>query len=97
MQLHVIHIWVEPKRALQWLSVLYTYLFEAIRLTTEPGPGPHSRKNSNTRQLPGMRTMLEHFHLSLNGRHHSGIYDSKNIANILIKLLEVSPFAVQPT
>ena len=47
--------------------------------------------------MPSMRSMLKHFHLSLDGTQHSGIDDSKNIAKILIKLLEVSPFAVKPT
>ena len=47
--------------------------------------------------MPGMRSMLKHFHLSHDGTQHSGIDDSKNIAKILIKLLEVSPSDVQPT
>ena len=50
-----------------------------------------------TRQKPsGMPTMLKYFDLSLDGRHHSGIDDSKNIAKILAKLAEIQP-NIQPT
>lgn len=35
----------------------------------------------------GMVEMLDHFKLKLEGKHHSGIDDSKNIAKILIELL----------
>ena len=31
----------------------------------------------------GMKTMLRDLHLELEGRHHSGLDDSKNIAKIL--------------
>lgn len=34
----------------------------------------------------GMDSMLSHLHLSLDGRHHSGIDDSRNIAKILREL-----------
>lgn len=39
----------------------------------------------------GMMSMLRHFDLELEGRHHSGIDDSKNIARILKKLLQMYP------
>ena len=44
----------------------------------------------------GMPFMLDHFKLQLDGRHHSGIDDSKNIAKILAKLAEIKP-NIQPT
>ena len=37
----------------------------------------------------GMAVMLDYFQLALEGRHHSGIDDCKNIANIFIKLVEL--------
>lgn len=40
--------------------------------------------------------MLDKLGLTLDGRHHSGIDDSKNIAKILIELLKQSP-NIQPT
>ena len=39
----------------------------------------------------GMPFMLRHFDLELEGRHHSGIDDSKNIARILTKLVQMYP------
>ena len=47
-------------------------------------------------KAPKMPVMLEHFSLSLDGRHHSGIDDSRNIAKILAKLAEIKP-NIQPT
>lgn len=44
----------------------------------------------------GMPGMLDALRLELEGRHHSGIDDSKNIAKILVKLLKSSP-DIQPT
>ena len=44
----------------------------------------------------GMPGMLEHFKLTLEGKHHSGIDDSRNIAKILAKLAEIQP-NIQPT
>ena len=44
----------------------------------------------------GMPGMLKALGLELEGRHHSGIDDSKNIARILAKLAEVDP-NIQPT
>lgn len=44
----------------------------------------------------GMPFMLQHFGLELEGRHHSGIDDSRNIARILAKLAELHP-NIQPT
>ena len=44
----------------------------------------------------GMVGMLEYFELQLEGRHHSGIDDSRNIACILAKLAKVHP-DIQPT
>lgn len=38
-----------------------------------------------------MKTMLKDLHLELEGRHHSGIYDSKNIAKILKTLAGRDP------
>ncbi len=50
-----------------------------------------------THQKPsGMPTMLKCLDLSLDGRHHSGIDDSKNIAKILAKLATIQP-NIQPT
>ena len=40
--------------------------------------------------------MLEYLGLQLEGRHHSGIDDSRNIARILAKLGKVHP-DIQPT
>lgn len=39
----------------------------------------------------GMPFMLNHFGLELEGRHHSGIDDSRNIAKILIELIKLQP------
>ena len=36
----------------------------------------------------GMLGMLEHFKLSLDGKHHSGIDDCRNISKIVLKILE---------
>ena len=36
----------------------------------------------------GMTYMLDHFKLNLDGRHHSGIDDCKNISKVVLKLLE---------
>ena len=44
----------------------------------------------------GMPGMLRHLGLQLEGRHHSGIDDSRNIAHILAKLAEIQP-NIQPT
>lgn len=48
----------------------------------------------------GMTGMLEELGLKLEGRHHSGIDDSKNIAKIMLKILEngfiVSDYFVKP-
>lgn len=44
----------------------------------------------------GMPHMLNHFGLTLDGRHHSGIDDTKNIKKILTKLLDIEP-NIQPT
>lgn len=44
----------------------------------------------------GMPGMLDHFKLTLDGRHHSGIDDTKNIAKILAKLAEIDQ-DIQPT
>ena len=35
-----------------------------------------------------MTKMLDHFGITLEGKHHSGIDDSKNIASILIHILK---------
>jgi len=35
----------------------------------------------------GMRTMLDTLKLTLDGRHHSGIDDTKNIAKIMLKII----------
>lgn len=43
----------------------------------------------------GMTGMLDHLHLSLEGRHHSGIDDTRNIARILLHLL-VSDHSLTP-
>ena len=48
-------------------------------------------KNLTGCKAKGMLAMLNHFKLSLDGRHHSGIDDSKNIAKILGKLAEIDP------
>ena len=37
-----------------------------------------------------MKEMLDFLKLPLDGRHHSGIDDAKNIAKIAIKLLELN-------
>jgi inhibitor of KinA sporulation pathway (predicted exonuclease) len=37
----------------------------------------------------GMEAMLEHLHLRLDGTHHRGIDDSRNIAKILVKLIQL--------
>lgn len=44
----------------------------------------------------GMPGMLRALHLELQGRHHSGIDDSKNIARILAEVAKVYP-NIQPT
>ena len=44
----------------------------------------------------GMAAMLRGLGLRLDGRHHSGIDDSKNIAKILVKLLSTRP-NISPT
>ena len=44
----------------------------------------------------GMPSMLNYFGLVLEGRHHSGIDDCRNIARILTKLVEIYP-NIQPT
>ena len=44
----------------------------------------------------GMPSMLDYFGLRLEGRHHSGIDDSRNIARILAKIAEIQP-NIQPT
>ncbi|XP_050396437.1 ERI1 exoribonuclease 3 isoform X1 [Patella vulgata] len=36
----------------------------------------------------GMKSMLHNLHLTLDGRHHSGLDDSKNISKILTRLAE---------
>ena len=38
-----------------------------------------------------MKTMLRDLHLELEGRHHSGIDDSRNIAKILRTLAQQDP------
>ena len=45
----------------------------------------------------GMTFMLKHFDLELEGRHHSGIDDSKNIARILTKLVRPANDPKLPT
>ena len=54
-------------------------------------------RNVTGHKATGMPGMLRHLGLSLDGRHHSGIDDSKNIAKILIKLVKMSPSNIQPT
>lgn len=44
----------------------------------------------------GLPHMLQYFGLSFDGRHHSGIDDSKNIAKILTKLTDIDT-DIQPT
>jgi ERI1 exoribonuclease 3 len=44
----------------------------------------------------GMPDMLTRLGLNLDGRHHSGIDDSRNIAKILIELAKIDP-NIQPT
>ena len=44
----------------------------------------------------GMLFMLNHFGLELEGRHHSGIDDSRNITRVLVKLAQLYP-NIQPT
>ena len=44
----------------------------------------------------GMAGMLEKLSLTLDGRHHSGIDDAKNIAKVLQELLKREP-NIQPT
>lgn len=44
----------------------------------------------------GMPSMLSHFKLTLDGRHHSGIDDTKNIAKILCRLAEINA-NIEPT
>lgn len=48
------------------------------------------------RRASGMPQMLKNLGLELEGRHHSGIDDSKNIARILARLAEKVP-NIQPT
>eukprot|EP01125_Pyxidicula_operculata_P006965 TRINITY_DN2380_c0_g1_i3.p1 TRINITY_DN2380_c0_g1~~TRINITY_DN2380_c0_g1_i3.p1 ORF type:complete len:334 (+),score=47.86 TRINITY_DN2380_c0_g1_i3:862-1863(+) len=45
-------------------------------------------KNTNTR-AKGMVGMLEHFSIKLQGRHHSGIDDCKNISSVVLKMMEL--------
>lgn len=40
------------------------------------------------RKAFGMTSMLEELNLSLDGRHHAGMDDTRNIAKIVLKLLE---------
>ena len=53
------------------------------------------KKITGTRAV-SMVQMLGHLGLTLDGRHHSGIDDSKNIAKILKELIKRSP-NIQPT
>ena len=41
----------------------------------------------NARRIGGMEAMLDHYGLPLEGRHHSGIDDCRNIAAVLIQML----------
>jgi len=43
---------------------------------------------SNRNRAGGMKNMLDKLGISLDGQHHSGIDDSKNIAKIVIQLLK---------
>jgi inhibitor of KinA sporulation pathway (predicted exonuclease) len=45
-------------------------------------------ENSYDRKAKGMTAMLDHLSLGLEGRHHSGIDDCKNIARICARMLE---------
>ena len=48
------------------------------------------------KKVSGMTEMLDHLGLTLDGRHHSGIDDSRNIAKILVALARQNP-ALSPT
>lgn len=43
--------------------------------------------NTTGKRAHGMASMLEELGLTLDGRHHSGLDDSRNIAKILMELL----------
>ena len=45
------------------------------------------RTHYNTRSTPSFRKMLDYMNIELVGRHHSGIDDSRNMARMLIKML----------
>ncbi len=47
-------------------------------------------QNLYGKRAKGMTSMLNHLNLDLQGRHHSGIDDTKNIARICTRLLEGS-------
>jgi hypothetical protein len=42
----------------------------------------------NRPSIQGMAAMLKHLKMDLQGRHHSGIDDCRNLARILIRLIE---------
>lgn len=39
-------------------------------------------------ECKGMKDMLRHLNIRLEGRHHSGIDDSRNIAKVMIKMIQ---------
>lgn len=45
-------------------------------------------KDAQVHKIGGMPQLLDVCGLKLEGRHHSGIDDSKNIANVVLKMLE---------
>lgn len=49
------------------------------------------------KKAKGMISMLDYFGLSLDGRHHSGIDDSRNIAKVLKKLAEIDKVILPTT
>ncbi len=50
---------------------------------------------TGVKQKTGMKSMLEHFKLPLDGHHHSGIDDSKNIAKIMLSMLQTDFLVTQ--
>lgn len=53
-------------------------------MSSKPAPGAN--------KLPGLQTMLDMLGLDFEGQPHSGLDDSKNIARVLIRLVQDKAF-----